>query len=654
MLDFDLQKLRFAIRAKRQGLRDERLRVRGDAPWDLTPRRARRGCHDRPPSAGPRGRGAGPVRFGLTPVFLSGDLRLLADLKAYLEAATGLAVDLVTRRTYQEITALLVAGQLDAAWICGFPFVTFRDRLALMAVPLWRGKPLYRSYLIAGRGRAVTGVADLRGDRHAYSDPDSNSGFLVTQALLANSGFDRGAFFRRAIFTYGHRNVVRAVAAGLAQSGSVDGYVLDVLADVEPELAGKVEVVRRSEWLGFPPIAAPRALEGSERLTRSVPRSTNAGCPSRPEHHCDAAARRVRDGHGGSVRSHRGQGRVVRPSPMRWLRQIPLTIKVPLLVVALMIAISAAISERVMSRLAETQERHLAELASAYLDGLAGSLVPQVLRDDIWEVFDTIDRSLTLYEGVRPVETIVTRRDGTVIAATHPHRIPSLGPLPQEYRAVGDRAVSVDEAAGQARLRRAIHQQGTEIGSIYTLVDIAPLLAERVSVATVLIVTNAALTAPFATFGYLAIARMIDPMRVLTRHMASGTDTAPSPITPPDMPPAGTEGHRLMTAYNRLVAAERERAVLASRLATEEPLASLGRLASGMAHEINNPLGGLLNALDTIKRHGDKQAVRARSVALIERGLSGSATSSRPHSRPTGPTAPADRSTAAISMTSAF
>ena len=208
------------------------------------------------------------LRFGLTPVFLSDDLRLLADLKAYLNVATGLPVELVTRRTYQEITALLVAGQLDAAWICGFPFVAFRDRLVLVAVPLWRGKPLYQSYLIAERGRAVASLADLAGDLHAYSDPDSNSGFLVTQALIAESGFDRASFFRRAIFTYGHRNVVRAVAAGLTHSGSVDGYVLEVLGDVEPDLAGRVEVVRRSEWLGFPPIAAPRALEGSQRLKR--------------------------------------------------------------------------------------------------------------------------------------------------------------------------------------------------------------------------------------------------------------------------------------------------------------------------------------------------------------------------------------------------
>ena len=308
---------------------------------------------------------------------------------------------------------------------------------------------------------------------------------------------------------------------------------------------------------------------------------------------------------------------------MTWILRTPLTIKVPLLVVALMIAISAAISERVMSRLAETQERHLGELASAYLDGLAGSLVPHVLRADIWEVFDTIDRSLVLYESVRPVETIVTGPDGAVIAATDPRRVPSLGPLPGAYRAIADGGGEIDETSGHARLRRTVRYQGTEIGDIYTLVDVAPLLAERGRVVTMLIVTNAILTLLFAAFGYFAVARMIAPMRILTQHMASSAGAPPALIAPQDMPREGTEGHRLMTAYNGLVAAERERTRLASRLATEERLTSLGRLASGMAHEINNPLGGLFNALDTVKRHGDKPAARTRAVALIERGLSG-------------------------------
>lgn len=199
------------------------------------------------------------ITLGLTPVFLNNDLELLSALKTYLETSIGRSIKLVLRRTYEEITSLLVSGQLDAAWICGYPFVTFRDQLELVAVPVWRGKPLYQSYIISGVGNPAVSISDLRGSVHAFSDPNSNSGYLVTAALLAEQGLRPENFFSRAFFTYGHRNVVRAVAAGLADSGSVDGYVWEVLTTAEPEITQATRIVRKSEWLGFPPIAATRA-----------------------------------------------------------------------------------------------------------------------------------------------------------------------------------------------------------------------------------------------------------------------------------------------------------------------------------------------------------------------------------------------------------
>lgn len=207
-------------------------------------------------------------RFGLTPVFLSNDLELLAALRAYLTGAIGGSVELVSRRTYQEITALLVSGQLHAAWICGYPYVQFKADLDLVATPSWNGKPLYQSYLIAAGDRSVDGWEGLRGDIHAFSDPDSNSGFLVTRALLAENGLKPEGFFARHFYTYGHRNVIRAVASGLAQSGSVDGYVWDVMRELEPGLVGQTRIVRRSEWLGFPPVASSKALASDPRIAR--------------------------------------------------------------------------------------------------------------------------------------------------------------------------------------------------------------------------------------------------------------------------------------------------------------------------------------------------------------------------------------------------
>jgi ABC-type phosphate/phosphonate transport system substrate-binding protein len=203
------------------------------------------------------------LRFGLTPVFLSNDLSLLNGLEEYFSKATGSRVELIQKRTYQEITTLLVAGRLDAAWICGYPYIRFQDALELLSVPVWRGRPRYQAYLIGAAGREAGSIDDLQGDLHCFSDPDSNSGYLVTTAQLAERDTRPDEYFRKTFFAYGHRNVVRAVASKLAQSGSVDGYVWEVLKQIEPELTTKTTVIAKSDWLGFPPIAAPKSAVGT-------------------------------------------------------------------------------------------------------------------------------------------------------------------------------------------------------------------------------------------------------------------------------------------------------------------------------------------------------------------------------------------------------
>lgn len=195
-----------------------------------------------------------PFRFGLTPVFLDNDAVVIEQIRSTLRGAMDRPIELVQRRTYEEITGLLLEGSIDAAWLCGYPFLKHRAALSLIAVPVWRDRPLYRSYLIAMPGDPARGLPDLDGGTHAFSDPNSNSGWLVTTSNLARMGRTPDDFFGRTVFTYGHRNVVRAVASGLTRSGSVDGYVWDVLSQVEPELASRTRVVARSEWLGFPPL----------------------------------------------------------------------------------------------------------------------------------------------------------------------------------------------------------------------------------------------------------------------------------------------------------------------------------------------------------------------------------------------------------------
>jgi phosphonate transport system substrate-binding protein len=198
--------------------------------------------------------------FGLTPVFLDNDIELLSMLERYLTGRLRRPVALVKRRTYQEISALLISGQLDAAWICDDPYVQYRNQLTLLAVPLYHRRPLYQTYVIVNEASRAQVFDDIRGTVHAFSDPDSTSGYLITRWLLALRHTTPAQFFRDSFFTYGHRNVIRAVGSGLAESGSIDGYVWDVMREREPDLVRNTRIIYRSEWLGFPPMVAPNAL----------------------------------------------------------------------------------------------------------------------------------------------------------------------------------------------------------------------------------------------------------------------------------------------------------------------------------------------------------------------------------------------------------
>lgn len=197
------------------------------------------------------------VRFGLTPVFLDDRVTVLRQWAQHLENELGSSVAFVQFGSYAQVMDALRAGQLDLAWICGYPYVLYQRELQLVTVPLWRRAPVYQSYLIADKSSTVRTVDDLRARTFAYSDPLSNSGFLFVQHLLRHRKHEPASYFKRAFFTYSHRHVVDAVSQGLAEAGAVDGYVWETLAELSPAVTAQTRVMLRSPDFGFPPIVAP-------------------------------------------------------------------------------------------------------------------------------------------------------------------------------------------------------------------------------------------------------------------------------------------------------------------------------------------------------------------------------------------------------------
>lgn len=80
-------------------------------------------------------------------------------------------------------------------------------------------------------------------------------------------------------------------------------------------------------------------------------------------------------------------------------------------------------------------------------------------------------------------------------------------------------------------------------------------------------------------------------------------------------------GERFNSMIERIKQANEEIKKTHEKLVQSEKLASIGILASGVAHEINNPLGGLFNCLQMLKQNGDNPAFRERYLDLIKEGL---------------------------------
>ena len=197
-----------------------------------------------------------PVRFGLTAAVARENLDLYERWAAYLGRKVGRPVQFVQRRTYREAMEMLETGEHDFSWICSVPYAKYRDSniFGLMAVPVFDGKPLYQSYIVVQKDRSFRTIDDLEGRVFAYSDPDSNTGYIVPRQMLSDLGRNPDSFFRQTFFTYSHTETIEAVAERVADGAAVDSYVWEYLNRRQPRFTANTKVIQRSETFGFPPL----------------------------------------------------------------------------------------------------------------------------------------------------------------------------------------------------------------------------------------------------------------------------------------------------------------------------------------------------------------------------------------------------------------
>jgi len=304
----------------------------------------------------------------------------------------------------------------------------------------------------------------------------------------------------------------------------------------------------------------------------------------------------------------------------------PLVVKVPVLVAGLMVTVAVTTSQVVLWRFVQDQESNLRLLTSAYLDGLSAAVLPALVRRDTREVFDALDRARGgRYAGFEPRFAILELPNGTILASSDPRRFPVQSIVPEELHrrfAAGD-GLAIDPGTGRAWLARTLLTEDVPAGRLFTEVDIADSLRVRREILITLVLVNGCLTMAFALGGYFVLKRMLQPLSVLTRYVEQIREGRVEPIPAGYRSKVASEFTQLFDRFNAMARAVSERQTLAAHLADQEKCAMLGRLASGMAHEVNNPLAGMLNAIDTIQAYGHEPAVLLTSLDFLKRGLAG-------------------------------
>ena len=125
----------------------------------------------------------------------------------------------------------------------------------------------------------------------------------------------------------------------------------------------------------------------------------------------------------------------------------------------------------------------------------------------------------------------------------------------------------------------------------------------------------------------LTLYLMVDLMvvRRLSR-LSLAMDRYPGQQPLPGLLPGGSDevGHlsdKFRDLCDRLEKSQAELDTTRLQVFQSEKLAALGRLAAGVAHEVNNPLGGMLNCIKSMREAPDDSALTQRYLALIEKGL---------------------------------
>lgn len=311
------------------------------------------------------------------------------------------------------------------------------------------------------------------------------------------------------------------------------------------------------------------------------------------------------------------------------LKDLSYRIKTPIALVLVSLVATASVSALMVWHGYQDARQSFISQAASLGRALSRTLRPALLHDDTWQAYETLRSPLDREEGPGR-DFVLLDKHHRVFAASDPRRFPvqeRFALLPEAFVARQDGShheERVFEDAGGNYLyvlTPVLAADGVELGHLVQRYDAGLLKPRFAAVAQGMLVASLPALLLLVPLGWLAGKRLAEPLSHLAECLARVGRESPDTIQC-EFPAGKDEVSQLAHRFHDMLEELRSKQALERHLAQSDRLAALGRLSAGIAHEVNNPLGGMLNAISNHRRAGEIDARTEKTLSLIERGLS--------------------------------
>jgi two-component system, NtrC family, sensor kinase len=313
---------------------------------------------------------------------------------------------------------------------------------------------------------------------------------------------------------------------------------------------------------------------------------------------------------------------------MRFLSSQSLAFKLSAILGLVVAVVAVAIGGAMINRERQYLRDDLKEDVMFLTQTVALTAPELVLRDDSWTLYKTLRDIVKGPDSVHHatvVTAMVLDPEGRILAHIYPALFPIGTPLFSENSSeqlrfqseLGTTSSGIFEGQNFIEGNRPIRAGGKILGLARIRLSTAELDEQTASAVVSITLLTIGIAIIGIILGSIWSTQLLRPLHALAQSMEKlGRGTVrPLPVLRAD------EIGQLVASFNRMIGELEEKSKLTARVAENEKIVAFGRIAAGVAHEVGNPLAGMLNCLSTLRAQSNDPDLVARYLPMIEREL---------------------------------